>query len=517
MLAHCVIPLAFGFLATVSAQLPQKPAGIPGPFDSNAFLQMNIGGPALPAIGYIAEKIDYLRGNPGFTYTSEMPVNVSTGADNAAVYLTERVSFDDFYYEIPVPAGIYTVTTMHAESFFSANGNRSFSIEINNDLVRPALDIHAEVGRDVALTLEFPGIHPVNGVIKIKFLKIRENPLVNAIKIVKTTTAFDLATFPCSGVDRPVFLNMNAAGPASTESGYSADNTSLITGPQGDTTSTSIPVKFVRGPGFLRSDMKDVAFLTERFTRSPALTYTIPVPAGSYEIYTRHRESFFSTKGARVFSIEVNGFVSKANFDMLVDGGRNIGHILRHRIHLSKPGALKIKFTKVVENPLVNGISISGCSGPDPGFDIVKLNAGGGAVSGFEQDKTDYIIGSSSIARNAKNTSAPPGASNAAIFRTERFGLGAVLEYKLPVPAGKYTVTTYHAETFFNRARLRVFDIEINGKIVRAKVDVFALAGMNKAVVFSFKHVYPVGGFISVKLLKRVENPMLNGIKISVA
>lgn len=511
------IYLAFGIFSSASAQSPAIPPTTPGTLNGNAFLLMNVGGPALPALGYVAEKIDYLRGNAGFTYTSNTPVKVSDGSGNAAVYLTERVSFDDFFYEIPVPAGIYNVTTMHAESFFSANGKRSFSIEINNDLVRPALDIHAEVGKDVALNLVFQGISPVNGVIKIKFLKIRENPLLNAIKIVKTTTAFDLVKFPCSAAARPVFLNMNIAGPGSAESGYTAENTTLISGPKGEIHSTATPVQFVRGPGFFRADVKDVAFLTERFTRSKDLTYTILVPAGSYEIFTKHRESFFSTRGARVFSIEVNGFVSKAKFDMLTLGGRNVGHVLRHRVHLSKSGALTIKFLKVVENPLVNGILINGCSGPDPGFDILKLNAGGGAISGYDADKTDYLTGLSSIVRNTQTTSVPVGATNVGIYKSERFALGPVLAYKLPVPAGTYTVTTYHAEAFFKRARLRVFDIEINGKIVRAKLDVFALAGMNKAVVLSFKNISPVGGFITIKLLKGVENPMLNGLRISVA
>lgn len=76
-----------------------------------------------------------------------------------------------------------------------------------------------------------------------------------------------------------------------------------------------------------------------------------------------HSESFFSTKGARVFKVKINGVVTSANVDVFSQVGMNAALILRHRFFMSQPGTISISFEKVKENPLVNGIKVTGCSG----------------------------------------------------------------------------------------------------------------------------------------------------------
>lgn len=133
-------------------------------------------------------------------------------------------------------------------------------------------------------------------------------------------------------------------------------------------------------------------YFNERFTRSDALTYSVPVPAvGSYVVKTLHSELFYEKPGARVFSVEVNGNVTFRNVDLYKIRGKKFALQLGHRVEMGEAGDITIKFLKVTGNPQVNAIVVSGCK--RIGSDFLtprKINVGGGAVAGYEADKIGY-------------------------------------------------------------------------------------------------------------------------------
>lgn len=181
--------------------------------------KMNCGGPALPDIGCLADE-SFLRYNPGPTFTNTVPVKVPPGAVNMQVYKTERVGKGALtYFQICVPpARNYIVTTMHAESYFSASGKRKFSIEVNGETKESSVDIFDRFGKDVALDLTFNNIEVendgYNSFVMIKFISEVQNPIVNAITIVQT---------PVTLAD---IRNINIGGPAIA--GFGADDTELF-------------------------------------------------------------------------------------------------------------------------------------------------------------------------------------------------------------------------------------------------------------------------------------------------
>lgn len=575
MMSQIAIALALGLCGAI-AQTAPPPGSSPGTF---VVAQMNVGGQALPDIGYVAEKTEYIQGPTGFTFTSTIPVD---GADNAAVYLTERVSTSTLTYVIPAPKGEYTVTSMHAESYFSNIGERVFNIEINSEPVRTGLDVFAEVGQNVALNLDFENIKPVNGSITVKFVNVVEKALVNGIRIVGTRN--DLPS--CTSGGESDIIKLNAGGEALPGIGFRADNTSLLVGSQGLTYTSFLPVTGDTG------DNAQV-YLTERYAFALALKYRIPVEfPGTYTVKTLHSESFFNSAGIRRFSVEINGERTETAVDIFARVGKNRALVLSHTTEVAAPGFLEIIFRKVSEFPLVNGIIVSACHGPaaspmmpsaepmlpsaepmmpstepepvvpssepdvstpptptpvvesplpptpvveSPGAEpieseaplipvspepllpqtAVKINVGGPALpdDGFLADDLALIAGPAGRTYRSNEPVTALGLP-AESFQTIRYTKDERLTYRLRVTPGKYTVSTLHAESYFMTGGRRTFGISINGETKASGIDIAAEVGVDVALVKQFDGIMPVDGFITISLVKELQNPLLTGLII---
>jgi hypothetical protein len=104
-----------------------------------------------------------------------------------------------------------------------------------------------------------------------------------------------------------------------------------------------------------------------------------------------------------------------------------------------------------------------------------------------------------------------------ALFQTERFS--KVLKYTIPVPNGRYTVFTMHNELWFGRAGSnaasgnRVFDIAVQGKVLKADFDIF-LENNNNPTLLSFKDISVTGGTLTLEMTAKVNNASISGIAI---
>lgn len=71
------------------------------------------------------------------------------------------------------------------------------------------------------------------------------------------------------------------------------------------------------------------------------------------------------------------------------------------------------------------------------------------------------------------------------------------------------------AEIYFNRAEARKFDVELEGRRVFADLDIYKEAGAAyKAVIKTARDVSVTGNALTLRLVKGVQNPKLQGIKI---
>ena len=102
-------------------------------------------------------------------------------------------------------------------------------------------------------------------------------------------------------------------------------------------------------------------------------------------------------------------------------------------------------------------------------------------------------------------------------FREEVFGGNFTITVPR-LPAGKYSVIIGETEVYFDRANLRRFDIAVEGKVVAANFDIFAVAGGARKVVYLTNEVDhlddSIHGPLTVAFTGRVENAKFNTFEI---
>ena len=146
-----------------------------------------------------------------------------------------------------------------------------------------------------------------------------------------------------------------------------------------------------------------------------------------------------------------------------------------------------------------------------------SVHCGGGAVGSFEAD-TEYDGGNVTDSPDPVSTTGVANAGPAALYQTERW---APCTYTIPVhsklPNKTYTVRLHFAETKFDVAGSRQFNVSINGKRVLNNFDIFAAAGgKNKAVVQEFKGIAPdaSGDIVISFAVGSADQPKICGIEV---
>lgn len=124
----------------------------------------------------------------GGTITREKLLQIAD-AEAAEVYRTER--FNPGAYEFALPDGAYTVGVHMAETFDSIYrpGMRVFDIRIGELLHEDADPFGAGGGFARPLIVEFAGVQPVEGKLRIEFVGKVQSPLVNGIEVVPAPDA----------------------------------------------------------------------------------------------------------------------------------------------------------------------------------------------------------------------------------------------------------------------------------------------------------------------------------------
>jgi hypothetical protein len=107
------------------------------------------------------------------------------GTDSPKLYETERYSMSA--YKFALPNGKYTVRLNFAETFegITGDGQRVFSVSINDKTVLKDLDLYKEAGGpQKPLVKEFKNISVTNKELVIGFTSNIENPEINGIEIL---------------------------------------------------------------------------------------------------------------------------------------------------------------------------------------------------------------------------------------------------------------------------------------------------------------------------------------------
>ena len=143
-------------------------------------VDISAGGPA--AAPFVADE-DYTGGATSDTTTAITTTGITNPAPQS-VYQHNR--YGNFTYTIPgLTAGAsYTVRLDFAEEYWTAAGDRTFNVLINNNQVLTNFDIFATAGGEYKAVAEsFTATASSSGAITIQFVTVKDNAQVNGIEV----------------------------------------------------------------------------------------------------------------------------------------------------------------------------------------------------------------------------------------------------------------------------------------------------------------------------------------------
>ena len=148
----------------------------------------------------------------------------------------------------------------------------------------------------------------------------------------------------------------------------------------------------------------------------------------------------------------------------------------------------------------------------------IRVNTGGSAYrdSKGQTWSADYGFNTGSLSHSA--LSAPiTGSTDPTLFKSARVGVTTApeLQYQFPLVNGLYKVNLYFAETYYNRAGRRVFDVQMQGATVFSALDIFAQAGLDHPLVKSAQ-ISVTQGRIVIRFVHRANAnvPVISAIEI---
>jgi hypothetical protein len=100
------------------------------------------------------------------------------------------------------------------------------------------------------------------------------------------------------------------------------------------------------------------------------------------------------------------------------------------------------------------------------------------------------------------------------LYQTVRYNLSA---YYFPVAARTCKVTLKFCEPHYAAAGKRVFDVQLQGRKVIEKLDLFAKVGQNRALDYVFDNVAVKDGWVDIEFLPVVEFPCIAAIAVEAA
>lgn len=185
---------------------------------------------------------------------------------------------------------------------------------------------------------------------------------------------------PISGASKTSF-SFNAGGGVVPGAIMGADNINYITSQsQGDV--LFLPPLKISAPDGPKP--WDAAYSSHRYTLASVLSYSIPVPEGTYTVQLLFAEIYFEAKGERMFDVIVNGVVKKSNLDVFAEVGKNKGLFLSFSGVPSISNKITVSVVKAVENPMISAIIIKGKGAGD-------LAKGGGCESATTNGNTNVL------------------------------------------------------------------------------------------------------------------------------
>ncbi|AKP53381.1 malectin domain-containing carbohydrate-binding protein [Cyclobacterium amurskyense] len=147
-----------------------------------------------------------------------------------------------------------------------------------------------------------------------------------------------------------------------------------------------------------------------------------------------------------------------------------------------------------------------------------ELNVNAGSQFTVEQNGESYIgENNAGITFTSSNAYSSSSAGNPPLYLTERYAKN--FTYSVPVENGVFTVKTYHNELWFGRdgrearPNQRVYDIYIEGELVRSNFDLF-VENAYQPIELTHENIIVSDDTLNIQLVAIVNNANLSGFSI---
>jgi len=103
------------------------------------------------------------------------------------------------------------------------------------------------------------------------------------------------------------------------------------------------------------------------------------------------------------------------------------------------------------------------------------------------------------------------GTDDPTLYQTVRYGLSA---YHLPLTNGLARVSLKFCEPHYQAAGKRAFDVKLQGRTVITNLDIFARAGKDRALDYTFPDIAVTNGWLNIDFVPRIEFPSIAAIAV---
>jgi len=472
-------------------------------------------------------------------YPDVIDVSRVTNPAPQGVYRTERWSPTTYTIPNLTPGDSYTVRLHFAETAFAAAGQRAFNVAVNGAPVLINFDIFAAAGGEfIANVQQFKATADSSGTIALAFTAgtsgaPHTNPSIRGIEVIPAAASQDFTvsatpgseTVPPGGstsytvtvTPQNGFTGTVAFGAGGLPSGASASfNPTSISG-SGTSTLTVTTASSTPPGSYTITSTGTSGSLSHSASVGLTVSAAAPQPPSSLAATAASSSAINLTWTASptsgvtydVFRSTTSGFTPSSSTQVasagtstsFADSGLTCNTTYFYLVEAANAGGTSASSNQA-------NATTQACVSP-----VLQINAGGPAVTPFAADK-DFIGGTTIHHANTIDLSGVTNPAPMAAYQTARVGN---FTYTFPgfTAGASHTVRLHFAETYFNTAGSRKFNVKINGTQVLSAFDIFAAAGAkNKAIVQQFTLSANASGQYIIQFTSVVNQSLLSAIEV---
>lgn len=423
-------------------------------------------------------------------------------------------------YRLPVPvAGTYRVRLLMAEEWFTTGGQRVFDVRAEGQPAAGGVDIAKAVGKAAAYDVTFDA-KVSDGQLDLAIDAVQNRSLLSAVEVRLVDHGPSIVLTPQAGAELFAARSTADYSAYTDRSGRRWASRAGFVGANSRATTT-----------LLKAPAQGDAPLYQSLTYLTGYGVDVPM-AARYQVRLLFTENWFTKAGQRVFDVTAEGHPFITDVDTVADAGHRLagetsgvvevtdGHLdlgIINRSDRAQLSAIEVTYfaplTPVVAPPDTTQ------GGPDPAF--VPFSARMTAGSSPVTDRSGQVWKARTTRFGTSNISAGlagkdiGGTDDDVLYQTNGWGVSG---YLLDVPeSATYRVRLLMAEDFFRTPGSRVFDVVAEGKTVAAGVDIVKAVG-DRQRAYDLVFDVPVSdGELTLKFLKRVDNPLISAIEVTAA